>query len=127
MNVTAQIAFGEVRTSKTSSGVMDTLGGTPSKLPTLLTVCNGDLGLREVYSGELKSDPLQKHLATYLNGKKCAAAVKLDASTDFSKLSASALKTIMKERGIPCKGCAEKDEFVAALKQYVSSGAKAEL
>lgn len=44
-----QVAFGEVRTKKAGTGVLDALGGTPPKLPTLFLVCNGDLSLREAY------------------------------------------------------------------------------
>lgn len=42
-------------------------------------------------------------------------APKTDATTDFSKLRISQLKSIMAEKGISCPDCLEKPDFVKAL------------
>eukprot|EP00798_Chlamydomonas_sp_ICE-L_P030395 gene30395-35402_t len=79
-----------------------------TKLPVLLSVCNGDLKLSEIYKGEMKGQPLRRHIA--------------------SCLSSDALKAILKDKGIPCVGAAEKSDFVGCVKSYISqAAAKAEL
>lgn len=44
------------------------------------------------------------------------APVAIDASTDFSKLKISQLKTFMADKNIACAECIEKDDFVRAIK-----------
>ncbi len=48
-----------------------------------------------------------------------ASSSTLDASTDFSKMRISQLKTIMAEKGITCAGgdCIEKEDYVRAIKR----------
>ncbi len=82
----------------------------------LLTLCNGDLSTAEVYSGKLKSDPLQTYLNGFKGGKKCSAKVRVDASTDLRKFSVSQLKAILQDRGLSCVGCTEKSDYVDTLK-----------
>merc|ERR1712100_106728 len=44
-------------------------------------------------------------------------AVKVDAKkTDFKKMRVKQLKAILAERGVDCKGCAEKQDFVKKVK-----------
>ena len=45
-----------------------------------------------------------------------AGALKIDASTDFSKLKIAQLKAFIAEKNIPCASCLEKDDFVAHIK-----------
>ena len=54
-----------------------------------------------------------------------AAPVKLDASTDFSKLKVAQLKAIVAERNIPCASCLDKDDYVEHIKAALA--AKGEL
>lgn len=71
----------------------------------------------------MKSEALQKVLNAYDGGKKCASAIRLTPGTDFSKLTASQLKGIIKDKGIDCKACSEKGDFVKRLQQYVAEQA----
>ena len=53
------------------------------------------------------------------------STVKIDASTDFSKLRVAQLKALIAEKNIPCPSCLEKDDFIAHIKAAL--GDKAEL
>lgn len=72
-----------------------------------------------VVAGKLKSEPLQRHINTYAAGKKCAAQVVLDSSTDFTKMKVAQLKALVTAKGIDCSGCFEKGDYVAALKGWL--------
>eukprot|EP00198_Chlamydomonas_reinhardtii_P007615 XP_001696952.1 DnaJ-like protein [Chlamydomonas reinhardtii] len=90
------------------------------KLPLLITICNGDLALVDRWV-----DSLARHLDTYAAGKKCAKQVRLDAGTDLGKFSAGQLKQLVKDKGLDCRGCTEKDDFVRRLKDFIASGGAA--
>jgi protein disulfide-isomerase A6 len=75
----------------------------------------------------LKSDPLQLHIGGYAAGKKCASQVVLDETTDLSKLKVAQLKGLIQAKGISCAGCAEKSDFVAALKNWLAQSSHQEL
>lgn len=56
-----KVAFGFVRSNK--EALVSKLlpeGGSAPKMPALVTICNGDLSMRTLFSGQLKSDPLTK-------------------------------------------------------------------
>ncbi|KAG2453652.1 hypothetical protein HYH02_001865 [Chlamydomonas schloesseri] len=95
------------------------------KLPLLLTICNGDLAVVDRFVGSLKSESLARHLDSYAAGKKCAKQVRLDAATDLAKFSAGQLKQLVKDKGLDCKGCTEKDDFVRRLKEFIAASAGA--
>lgn len=123
-----KVSFGEIRTGSGASKaapelVSALLGkvppGSASQRPLLVSVCNGDLEVSELYSGKLKSEALGRHLDGYAGGGKCRKAIRLDASTDFSAMSSSALKALLKERQLDCRGCTEKGDFVRRLQEYV--------
>jgi hypothetical protein len=73
------------------------------------------------FVGTLKSDSLARHLDSYAAGKKCAKQVRLDASTDLGRLSAGQLKQLVTDKGLDCKGCTEKDDFVRRLKEFIAA------
>ena len=79
-----QLAFGEIRIPSTLSPVATSGARAASqqllgpgfekmKLPLLLTVCNGDLLLLEVYKGEMKGDPLRRHISGCSGSSSLAA------------------------------------------------------
>jgi protein disulfide-isomerase A6 len=70
-------------------------------------------------AGKLKSEPLQRHINAYAAGKKCAAQVVLDSSTNFSKMKVAQLKALVTAKGIDCSACFEKGDYVAALKGWL--------
>ena len=51
----------------------------------------------------------------YAGGKKCAKAVRLTPDRDFSKMRVGQMKDILRDRGVSCPECAEKQDFVAKL------------
>ena len=57
----------------------------------------------------------------YAGGRKCAKAIKLTKYTDFSKMRVAQMKEILRDRGIVCRECAEKRDFVAKLKGLVQT------
>lgn len=107
-----EVAFGMVRSS--SEGLAKQLN--TSTVPSVVSICNGDLSSLEVYSGKLKSGPLQTYLNTYRGGKQCNARIKLEASMDLMALNAKQLKDIIKAKGVDCSGCFEKADYVKALR-----------
>lgn len=54
---------------------------------------------------------------------RAGGQVRLDPATDWSQLSAGQLKAIIKERGLDCKGCAERADFERRLKEFVAASA----
>ena len=85
-----------------------------------MAVCNGDLGTKEHYRGELKGEPLRAFLQSFAGSQRCASMVKLDASTDFSKLKTGQLKQLLKDRGVTCLECIEKNDYVSRLKELIA-------
>lgn len=49
----------------------------------------------------------------------------LDASTDLAKLKVAQLKALVAAKGVDCTGCAEKGEFVAALRGWLEAQGQA--
>ncbi len=98
-----QVVFGEVRQSSRSSELLSALKPLPASRPVLLTVCNGDLESKEVYTGAMKSEALQKALEAYAGGRKCAEALRLDEQTDLSTWTAASLKKVCRDKAIPCR------------------------
>jgi len=48
----------------------------------------------------------------------CASpAVKVDKNTDYSKLRVKQLKAILADRGVACKGCLEKRDYIKRVKE----------
>jgi protein disulfide-isomerase A6 len=79
-------------------------------------------------AGTVKSDPLQRHISSYASGKKCAAQVVLDDTTDLQALKVGQLKALIAAKGVDCSGCLEKADYVAALKDWLQQqAAKQEL
>ena len=106
--------------------VLDALGAGAGALkgqppPALVTICNGDARGAEVFRGQLKSAPLQRHLNSFTGGRACAARVRIDAATDLSKLTVAQLRAALAARSVDCKGCAEKGDFVKALRAHLDA------
>lgn len=55
----------------------------------------------------------------YAGGKKCSKAVRLTKDTDFSKMRVAQMRDILRDRGIVCRECAEKQDYIAKLKELV--------
>ncbi|GMH39634.1 hypothetical protein BSKO_07532 [Bryopsis sp. KO-2023] len=116
-----KIAFGEVRQG--NKDVAPQFNATEA--PSLMAVCNGNMDSIERYTGKLKSEKVQAFLSGFTAGKKCDRAVKLDASTDFSKLTVSQMKEFLKAQEMACEGCLEKPDFVARVREVVLGAAAA--
>lgn len=114
-----KVAFGEIRDGNV--GVASQFNVT--QYPTILAVCNGDMESQATYNGPLKQTKICTFLDEYIAGKKCARAIKLDASTDFSKLSISQMKAYLSDQGERCVGCMEKYEYVEKVKSLILSTA----
>ncbi|WIA21255.1 hypothetical protein OEZ85_000490 [Tetradesmus obliquus] len=93
----------------------------------VVSICNGDVRTAEAYSGTVKSEPLQRHISSYASGKKCAAQVVLDDSTNLQALKVGQLKALITAKGVDCSGCIEKADYVAALKTWLQQQKKQEL
>lgn len=63
----------------------------------------------------------RRFITDFSSGKKCTSQVKLSADTDWSRFTARQLKDIIKEKGIDCKGCAERSDFERRLREYVGA------
>jgi hypothetical protein len=127
-----KVAFGVLRAPASLSGkaadgtaeVVVALGPAlqGKAAPALALVCNGDARTAEAYPGVLKSEPLQRMLNRYAGGKECSSKIAIDASTDLGALSVGQLKAVVAARGIACRGCAEKGDFVRALREALAAG-----
>lgn len=60
----------------------------------------------------MKSTRLSKWLNSFYGGKNCAAAMRIDASTDLSRLRVSQLKQLLEARGVACHDCVEKGDYM---------------
>ncbi|KAI3429290.1 hypothetical protein D9Q98_005386 [Chlorella vulgaris] len=121
-----KLAFGEALRS--NAEISATFG--VREYPTLLVVCGGNIDAVVRYEGEMKSTKLARFLNQFYSGKACAAAIKIDASTDLAKMRVSQLKQILESRGEQCKDCVEKSDFVDKIRQVfgvAGSGAHTEL
>ncbi|CAL5222385.1 g4741 [Coccomyxa viridis] len=117
-----KLAFGEVR----GLGEMAANFGVDTA-PALLVVCNGDPTTADRYDGEFKSGPIRDFISKYAGGRKCASAVKVDEKTDFSKLKVTQLKQLLKDRGVSCPECVEKNDYVKRVRSLYVSGSSGEL
>lgn len=131
-----RVAFATVRPAEQLSGraattVAEVLAEMPvfkgKAPPALAFVCNGDMRTAELYSGALKSESIQRALNKYAGGKLCSSKVVVDASTDLNALSVAQLKSVISARGVECRGCAEKADFVRVLREVLAAPGKAEL
>jgi len=110
-----KLAFGEVR-----GGASDLARRfNVTTFPSLLAVCGGDASTTVAYSGEMKNSRLTRWLNEFYSGKKCAEAIVVDATTDFGKLKVSQLKSILQARGVVCKDCVEKGDYVRTIQELV--------
>ncbi|GBF92518.1 disulfide isomerase [Raphidocelis subcapitata] len=127
-----RVAFGVVRAPASLSGkaaagageVVAALGAAAAGgPPALALVCNGDLRTAEAYGGALKSDALQRALNKHAGGRVCSGKVLVDEGTDLGALTVAQLKAAIAARGLECRGCAEKADFVRALRDSLAAGA----
>ncbi|KAK9816828.1 hypothetical protein WJX72_005531 [[Myrmecia] bisecta] len=108
-----KLAFGEVRTS--NKELSDQFGVT--SYPCLLVVCNGDADTMERYQGDFKSEPIGRFLQQFADGRRCSQVMKLDPHADYSKMRVAQLKQLLKDRGIVCRDCVEKDDYVKRVQE----------
>jgi hypothetical protein len=76
------------------------------------------------YTGQLKSEPLVRLLDSFAGGKRCSkeTASRLTVNSDLSIFTAVQLREMVKERGLECRGCSEKADFVQRLREHLRSG-----
>mmetsp|Transcript_40968 Transcript_40968/g.122313 ORF Transcript_40968/g.122313 Transcript_40968/m.122313 type:complete len:484 (-) Transcript_40968:459-1910(-) len=120
-----RVALGEVRLPA-AQAVADMLGvpaGSP--LPVAVAICNGDLNLLQRYNGDMKGEALKRFITEFEGGRRCSMAVPLDAATDFSSLSAKALKTLVTQHDVACDSPMEKSDYVACLQRHVEQQQRA--
>ncbi len=53
--------------------------------------------------------------------------LQVDENTDFSKLKVTQLKQLMKDRGVSCPECVEKNDYVKRVRSLFVSGSSGEL
>lgn len=112
-----KLAFGEVRGSnKALSAIFGV-----TKFPTLVAVCNGSPTSAEVYSGEMKGDAIRDFLNGFAGGRRCRSAIKFTKDTDWAALKTGQLKELLRDRGVSCRDCFERGDFVDKLKTLVVS------
>jgi len=128
MQYEGDILFTEVRGKNAAAIARNmSVSGDLVSSPILVAVCNGDAATATQHKGALKHDSIKRFLEGYRGGRKCAASIKLDGSTDFTKLRVSQLKEILRNVGEGCSGCVEKGDFVSAVRRLVNGGARTEL
>ncbi|GAB4816305.1 hypothetical protein N2152v2_003351 [Parachlorella kessleri] len=108
-----KIAFGEVQGSHQE--LSHVFGVT--KYPTLLALCNGNKDAIIPFTDEMKSTRLSKFLNQFYQSKVCAAAVKITADTDFSKMRVLQLRQLLELKGVVCRECFEKGDYIRRIKE----------
>jgi len=82
-------------------------------------------GVKREISGSLNRGINAKRLCSRLkkmDGQMCELKYEkeIDLNTvDFNKLRVKELRKIMDDKGIECVGCAEKADFISAIKKYM--------
>lgn len=114
MRYRGRISFAEVR--KSSHLASNGKFSIPT-YPHVVAICGGDVRSTVAYSGEVKNTKLVKWLNSFYSGKKCAEAIQVDESTDFSKMKVSQLKQLLAGRDTKCQNCVEKSDFIKKVKE----------
>lgn len=55
-----------------------------------------------------------QHVFVFIN---LYLAVKVEKDTDFNKMRIKDLKKILADRGVPCKGCLEKSDYIKKIQE----------
>jgi hypothetical protein len=115
-----QVALGLApRGGAAAQALLGAQGGGGKGKSQLVLVCNGDAATRRLFEGELKGEALARALDGYAGGGKCSAMVPLSAGMDFGALPAGQLRRILQERGVGCRGCADRSDFEERLRQHL--------
>merc|ERR1712178_201013 len=122
-----RISFGYAWKEKAKS-LLQRLGLKSVEAPYLIIFCGGDESRTVPYTGEsFKFKELDSFLEQFSNkdqkkiGGLCSTIqpkppMKLDASTDVSKMKLGELKRVIASYGSNCDGCIEKSDFVRKVK-----------
>jgi protein disulfide-isomerase A6 len=125
-----KIAFAEARARNEALALKFDI----ASFPALIAVCAGDVDHTVAYTGEVSHGMLPEKvlawLETFANGAACSKAKKnpksggkLDAGLDYGKMKVQRLRAILSVHGIPCKLCAEKSDFVRAIREAIAAKA----
>lgn len=112
-----RLAFGEVRNANRELSSRFNV----TSHPALLAVCGGAEDATIAYADDFKNSKLVKFLNQFYSPKKCGAAIKVDASTDVSKLRVGQLKQVLEARGATCAECIEKGDYVRRVKEVLAA------
>ena len=125
-----RVAFAEARARNEALALRFDLG----QFPALIAVCGGDVDHTVAYTGEVSHGMLPDKVLAWLDAFKDGAAcrgakrnpksgAKLDATADYGKMKVSKLRAILGAHDIPCKLCAEKSDFVRAIREAIAAKA----
>ena len=65
-------------------------------------------------------------LLVYASSNRLSGS-QVDEKTDFSKLKVTQLKQLLKDRGVSCPECVEKNDYVKRVRSLYVSGSSGEL
>lgn len=108
-----KILFGEIQGSNKALGAPFNV----TSFPSLVAVCNGNLKTVEHFQKKMQPDRIRTFLNTFAGGRRCTAAIHIDSEKDIESLTASQLKEILRQHGVPCEGCFEKSDYVQRVKE----------
>ena len=125
-----KIAFAEARARNEALALKFDI----ASFPALIAVCGGDVDHTVAYTGEVSHGMLPEKvlawLETFASGAACSKSKKnpksggkLDAGVDYGKMKVQRLRAILSVHGIPCKLCAEKSDFVRAIREAIAAKA----
>lgn len=95
------------------------------EFPAAAAVCSGSLETIVRHDGAVKVEALSSFLASFRDGSRCAAAVRLTPDTDLHKLKATQLKQLLAARSVSCPECVEKAEYVRRVREVYGLDAAA--
>jgi len=112
-----KILFGEIQGSNAVLGAPFNV----TSFPGLVAVCNGNIKTVVPFQKKMQPDRIRTFLNTFAGGRRCTELLLIDSEEDVESLTASQLKEILRQRGVPCEGCFEKSDYVQRVKELYMS------
>lgn len=111
-----KITLGQVHSSKIASLGLDNHVDVSMDGPTVIVLCNGDMDSAEavVLPSERKGRVITQVLSEYKGGGACREEVKLSRDS-LLRMKVKHLKALLVDKGLSCRECLEKNDFVSFL------------
>lgn len=115
-----RIPFGIVRKADDNKAMADAFNST--SLPMVAALCGGGGQVTIKYDGELKNSKLTRFLNSFYGGTKCVEAMLAsNKEVNLNTMKVSQMKNILSAKGVRCRECVEKKDFVEKIKEVLGT------